>query len=65
MGAMSQEIVQVYDFICGGPRGNVWIQMGDYSLQTHMFSIGICGCDINLGDKWLWMLVPINIDLGA
>ena len=34
---------------CGGHYGNLWFQMGDNSLKTHMFSIDMGGCDIVLG----------------
>ena len=27
----------------------LWLQMGDNSLKTHMFSIDMGGCDIVLG----------------
>ena len=33
----------------GGRCDNVKLQMGDYHLKTHMFSINMGGCDIVLG----------------
>jgi hypothetical protein len=47
---------------CGGHCENVWLQMGDYSLKTHMFSIEMGGCDIVLGVEWLQTLGPITMD---
>jgi hypothetical protein len=38
---------------CGGCCENVRLQMSDYSLKTHMFSIKMGGCDIVLGVEWL------------
>ena len=43
---------------CGGFCENVRIQMGDYSLKKHMFSIEMGDCDIVLGIEWLWTLTP-------
>ena len=34
---------------CGGCYENVKLQVGDYHLKTHMFSIDMGGCDIVLG----------------
>jgi len=34
---------------CGDHCENVKLQMGDYTLKTHMFSIAMGGCDIVLG----------------
>jgi hypothetical protein len=34
---------------CGGRCENVCLQIGDYHLKYHMFSIGMGGCDIVLG----------------
>jgi hypothetical protein len=34
---------------CGVFYENVKLQMGDYDLKTHMFSISMGGCDIVLG----------------
>jgi hypothetical protein len=34
---------------CGGHYENVLLQIGDYQLKSHMFSIDMGGCDIVLG----------------
>jgi hypothetical protein len=34
---------------CGGCCENVCLQIGDYHLKSHMFSIDMGGCDIVLG----------------
>jgi hypothetical protein len=34
---------------CGGHYENVHLQIGDYHLKSHMFSIDMGGCDIVLG----------------
>jgi hypothetical protein len=47
---------------CGGRCENVKLQMGDYHLKTHMFSISMGGCDIVLGVEWLHTLGPITMD---
>jgi len=47
---------------CGGHCENVKLQMGDYRLKTHMFSIAMGGCDIVLGVEWLRTLGPITMD---
>jgi hypothetical protein len=47
---------------CGGCCENVWLQMGDNSLKTHMFSIEMDDCDIVLDAKWLRTLGPITMD---
>eukprot|EP00253_Pinus_taeda_P010028 PITA_10028 len=47
---------------CEGRCENVKLQMGDYQLKTHMFSIHIGGCDIVLGADWLHTLGPITMD---
>ena len=47
---------------CGGCCENFKIQMGDYHLKTHMFSIKMGGCDIILGVKWICTLGPIKMD---
>jgi hypothetical protein len=47
---------------CGGRCENVKLQMGDYHLKTHMFSISMGGCDIVLGMEWLHNLGPIKMD---
>jgi hypothetical protein len=38
---------------CGGNCENVKLQMDDYHMKTHMFSITMGGCDIVLGVEWL------------
>jgi hypothetical protein len=40
------------------------LQIGDYHLKSHMFSIDMGGCDIVLGANWLRTLGPILMDLG-
>ena len=47
---------------CGGRCENVKIQVRDYQLKTHMFSIDMGGCDIVLGAEWLCTLGPITMD---
>ena len=47
---------------CEGRCENVKLQMGDYQLKTHMFSIHMGGCDIVLGAEWLCTLGPITMD---
>eukprot|EP00253_Pinus_taeda_P012385 PITA_12385 len=47
---------------CEGRCENVKLQMGDYQLKTHMFSIHMVGCDIVLGAEWLRTLGPITMD---
>ena len=47
---------------CGGYYENVKLQMGDYHLKIHMFSIFIGGCDIVLGVEWIHTLGPITMD---
>jgi hypothetical protein len=47
---------------CGGRCENVKLQMGDYNLKTHMFSIFMDRCDIVLGVEWIFTLVPISMD---
>jgi hypothetical protein len=48
---------------CGGRCENVRLQIGDYHLKSHMFSIDMGGCDIVLGADWLRTLGPILMDL--
>jgi hypothetical protein len=38
---------------CGGRCENVRLQIGDYHLKYHMFTIDMGGCDIVLGADWL------------
>jgi hypothetical protein len=47
---------------CGGHCENVRLQIGDYHLKSHMFSIDMGGCDIVLGADWLRTLGPILMD---
>eukprot|EP00253_Pinus_taeda_P022340 PITA_22340 len=47
---------------CEGRCENVKLQMGDYQLNTHMFSIHMGGCDIVLSAEWLRTLGPITMD---
>jgi hypothetical protein len=47
---------------CGGHCENVCLQIGQYNLKSHMFSIDMGGCDIVLGAEWLHTLGPILMD---
>jgi hypothetical protein len=47
---------------CGGRCENLCLQIGDYHLKSHMFSIDMGGCDIVLGADWLRTLGPILMD---
>jgi hypothetical protein len=47
---------------CGGRCENVRLQIGDYHLKSHMFSIDMGGCNIVLGAEWLRTLGPILMD---
>jgi hypothetical protein len=47
---------------CGGSCENVKLQMGDYTMKTHMFSISMGICDIVLGVEWIRTLGPITMD---
>jgi hypothetical protein len=47
---------------CGGRCENVCLQIGDYHLKYHMFSIDMGSCDIVLGANWLRTLGPILMD---
>jgi hypothetical protein len=47
---------------CGGHCENVYLQIGDYHLKSHMFSIDMGGCDIVLGADWIRTLGPILMD---
>jgi hypothetical protein len=47
---------------CGGCCKNVCLQIGQYHLKSHMFSINMGGCDSVLGDEWLLTLSPITMD---
>ena len=48
--------------ICGGRCENVRLQIGQYQMEYHMFSIDMGGCDIMLGVDWLRTLDPILMD---
>jgi hypothetical protein len=41
---------------------NFKLQMGNYNLKTHMFSISMGGCDIVLGVEWILTLGLITMD---
>jgi hypothetical protein len=41
------------------------LQINDYHLKSHMFSIDMGGCDIVLGVYWLRTLGPILMDFKA
>jgi hypothetical protein len=47
---------------CGGRCENACLQIGDYHVKSHMFSIDMGGCDIVLGTDWLRNLGPILMD---
>jgi hypothetical protein len=47
---------------CGGHCENVELQMDDYHMKTHMFSIFMGGGDIVLGVEWLHTLGLITMD---
>ena len=47
---------------CGGHCENVRLQLGDYHLKTHMFSIVMGGCDIVLGEELLCTLGLVTMD---
>jgi hypothetical protein len=47
---------------CGGHCENVFLQIGDYHLKSHMFSIDMGSCDIVLGADWIRTLGPILMD---
>jgi hypothetical protein len=47
---------------CGGDSENVKLQMGDYHMKNHMFSIAMGGCDIVLGMEWIRTMGPIIMD---
>ena len=48
---------------CGGCCENMKLQLGEYHLKTHMFSINMGGCDIVLVVEWLHTLGTITMDL--
>jgi hypothetical protein len=47
---------------CGGCCENIFLQIGNYHLKSHIFSIDMGGCDIMLGVEWLCTLGPIIMD---
>jgi hypothetical protein len=47
---------------CGGNCENVCLQIGQYNMKYHMFSIHMGGCDILLSVEWLRIIVPITMD---
>jgi len=47
---------------CGGRCDNFKLQMGDYHLKSHMFSISMGGCDSVLGVEWIRTLGSITMD---
>jgi hypothetical protein len=47
---------------CGGRCENVCLQIGQYHMKSHMFSIDMVGCDIVMGGEWLRTLGPILMD---
>jgi len=47
---------------CGGCCENVSLQIGQYHMKYHMFSIDMGGCDIVLGVEWLITMGPILMD---
>jgi hypothetical protein len=47
---------------CGGHCENVRLQIGDYHLKSHMFSIDMGGCEIVLCVEWIRTLGPILMD---
>jgi hypothetical protein len=47
---------------CGGHCENVRLQIGDYHLKSHMFSIDMEDCDIVPGADWIRILGPILMD---
>jgi len=47
---------------CGGRCENVKLEMGDYRLKSHMFTIDMGGCDIVLGAEWISNLGLITMD---
>jgi hypothetical protein len=47
---------------CGGHCENVRLQIGQYNLKSHMFTIDMGGCDIMIGVEWLLTLGSILMD---
>jgi hypothetical protein len=48
---------------CGGSCENLYLQIGQYRMKSHMFAIDMGGCDIVFGVEWLQTLGPILMDL--
>ena len=46
---------------CGGRCENVHLQIGEYELKSHMFSIDMGVCDIVLGAEWLRTLGHVTL----
>ena len=47
---------------CRGHCENVHLQICDYHMKSHMFSINMGSCDIVLGVVWIKSLGPILMD---
>ena len=47
---------------CGVQCENVEVQIGDYFLKDHMFSIKMGSCDIGFHVEWLRTLGPITVN---
>jgi hypothetical protein len=47
---------------CHGHCENVFLQLGDYNLKSHMFAIEMGDCDVVMGVEWLRTLGPITVD---
>ena len=48
---------------CGDRCENYKLQLGDYHIKIHLFSIDMGGCDILLGEELICTLGPIIMDL--
>jgi hypothetical protein len=55
-------IVNGFMLKCGGQSENVKLQIGEYYLKTHMFTIDMGGYDVVVGVEWLDTLGPITLD---
>jgi hypothetical protein len=47
---------------CGGHYENVFLQIIQYHLKSHMFVIDMGDCDIVLGVEWLRSPSPVIMD---
>jgi hypothetical protein len=47
---------------CGGLFENMKVQMVEYHIRNHMFSIKMDCCDIFLGVEWLCTLGLVTMD---